>query len=167
MYILNHAEKTYNVLDLPIDISKHLPEGMGAAMAQMMQFKASVTPTDETRTIEGWKTRRYDIALTSQMVQIEMAAWVTKDLDFDYKSAQRMMLETKSMQPGMTSAVEEMSKIDGFMVAQDIVSTMMGANVKSSEQVISIEEENSPAGTYDPPAGYSQEELDFTKLMQR
>jgi hypothetical protein len=77
-----------------------------------------------------------------------------------------MYVHLNSLQPGMASAVEELAKIDGFVVAQESVITMMGNDIKSSEQALSIEKATAPAGTYDPPEGYTEKPFDFMASMK-
>ena len=45
--------------------------------------------------------------------------------------------------------------------------TMMGNEVGTSEKAISIEEIDPPAGTYDPPPGYTEKPFDFMAQVQR
>ncbi|MCP4900425.1 MAG: hypothetical protein GY906_25965 [bacterium] len=167
MFMINHVDKTYNALDVPVDMAKLMPPGMAEGMMQMMNFTATVTPTDETKTIDGRKAQRYDINLTSQMVQMKMTSWATKDVDFKFEWARDMALEMARMQPGMDSVLEEMSKIEGFVVAQDQVVSMMGNEMNNNEKVISITDANAPAGTYDPPADYTLKEFNFAEMMQQ
>jgi hypothetical protein len=60
-----------------------------------------------------------------------------------------------------------MSKIEGLVVEQQGVMTMMGNEVGTSEKALSIENVEAPAGTYDPPAGYTEKPFDFMAQMQR
>ncbi len=64
----------------------------------------------------------------------------------------------------------EMQKIDGYVVAQDAKMSMkfMGeTTVGSTDEVVSIEEVDAPAGTFAPPADYAREEFDFMASMQK
>ena len=74
-----------------------------------------------------------------------------------------------SLQPGMESMMEQMRRIDGYVVSQEANMSMkfMGeTTVGSSDVVKSIEKVDAPAGTYEPPAGYAREEFDFMETMQ-
>ena len=59
--------------------------------------------------------------------------------------------------------------IDGYVVDQKATVTMkmMGeTTIASSDTVISIEEMDSPAGTYEAPAGYERKEFNYMEMMQ-
>jgi hypothetical protein len=170
LLVVDHEAKTFSELKLPVDISSLMPPEMAAGMKKMMTFTATVTPTDETKVIGTWKTRRFDIKMSSPMVEMTSQVWVTKDVGFDIASFTRMGEQIMSMQPGMAGIAEELRKIDGFQVRQENVTTMtMGGNaeVRSSEEVVSVEDLPAPAGTYDPPAGYEKRSFDFQSMMRR
>ncbi|MCK7529247.1 MAG: hypothetical protein MZV64_72685 [Ignavibacteriales bacterium] len=52
-FMINHRDKSYVALPLPIDIVKVLPPEV-AQQAAMMQMTATVAPSPETRTIGPW-----------------------------------------------------------------------------------------------------------------
>ena len=60
-----------------------------------------------------------------------------------------------------------MTKIEGLVVEQKGVMTMMGNEVGTSEKTISIDDMAAPAGTYDPPADYTEKPFDFMARMQK
>ncbi len=166
MYIVNHGDKTYFELDLPIDISKMLPPGMAEQMMQMMKFDATVTPTQETKKVGPWTARRYDVSMKSAMMQMTSQVWSTTDLKLDFDAFKSMSEQIMLMQPGMADLVAEMGKIDGIQVASEGTMTMMGANVKMSERTVSVDEATPPPGTYEVPAGYAKQAFDFMKMQQ-
>ena len=170
LYVLNHDEKTYNTLDLPIDIKKFLPPGMAEQMMSMMTFEVTVTPVDETKMVGEWKARRYDVAMKSQMADIAMTMWATTDADFDKEAYYAMYEHLNSMSPGLEKMVDEMRKIDGLVIAEEGVTTMkvMGnTTIKRDSTASSIDDLDAPSGTYDPPADYTEKPFDFMGAMQR
>jgi hypothetical protein len=166
LYVIDHTTKTYHVLDLPIDLSKLVPPEMQPMLA-MMQFQVTVTPTDEQKQVGAWNARRYDMEMTSQMFSMKTTMWATKVAGYDPEAYNSMYVHLNSLQPGMADAVKEMSKIDGLVVEQNGVMTMMGNEVATSEKTVSIDNIAAPAGTYDPPAGYTEKPFDFMARMQR
>jgi hypothetical protein len=155
LYVINHAAKTYHVLDLPVDLATLVPPEMQPMLA-MMQFQVTVTPTEEYKQVGEWEARRYDMSMTSQMFSMESTMWATQVAGYDSQAFNSMYVHLNSLQPGMAEAVKEMSKIDGLVVEQEGVMNMMGNDVGTSEKTISIENIEAPAGTYDPPAGYTE-----------
>jgi hypothetical protein len=166
LYVINHSTQTYHVLDLPIDLSALVPPEM-QQMLTMMQFDVTVTPVDEHKQVGDWNARRYDMTMSSQMFTMNSTMWVTKVPGFDPSAFKAMYVHLNSLQPGMAEASEELGKVDGIVVEQKGVMTMMGNEVNTSEKAISIEDLEAPAGTYDPPAGYTEKPFDFMAQMQR
>lgn len=166
LYVIDHPSKTYNVLDLPVDLAALVPPEMQPMLA-MMQFEVTVTQTEEYKQVGEWKARRYDMSMTSQMFSMKSTLWATQVPGYDPQAFHSMYVHLNSLQPGMADAVKEMSKIDGLVVEQQGVMTMMGNEVGTSEKTISIDNIDAPAGTYDPPAGYTEKPFDFMERMQR
>ena len=166
LYVVDHTTKTYHVLDLPVDLSTLVPPEMQPMLA-MMQFEVTVTPTDEHKQVGEWNARRYDISMTSQMFSMKSTMWATKVAGYDPEAFNSMYVHLNSLQPGMADAVKEMGKIGGLVVEQQGLMTMMGNEVGTSEKTISIENIDAPAGTYDPPADYTEKPFDFMARMQR
>ena len=170
MIIVNNAKKTYSIIELPVDLEKFMPPGMAEQMTAMMTFEATVTATDEYKTIGEWKARRYDIEMTSQMMTMTATWWATTDVNLDQEAFGRMYEQVVSMQPGMADVSDEMRKIKGLVVEQDttITMTMMGDNsFQTSERTTAVEDLDPPPGTYDPPADYTEKDFDFMATMQK
>ncbi len=169
LLIVDHEAKTFSELKLPVDVASLMPPEMAAGMQKMMTFTAKVTPTDETKVIGKWKTRRFDITLSSPMLEMTSSVWTTKDVGFDIAAFTRMGEEILRMEPGMAGIAEELRKIDGFQIRQENVTKMtMGGNaeVRSSEEVVSVEDVSAPAGTYDPPADYQRRDFNYQSMMR-
>lgn len=166
LYLVDHDTKTYQVLDLPVDLSKLVPPEMQPMLA-MMQFDVTVTPTDEYKQVGSWDARRYDMVMNGQMFSMKTTMWVTKVQGYDPQAFNSMYVHLNSLQPGMAEAIKEMSKIEGLVVEQNGIMTMMGTEVGTSEQAVSIDRVAPPAGTYDPPADYTEKPFDFMERMQR
>jgi hypothetical protein len=170
LMVLHHDDKTYNTLDLPIDLTQFMPPGMADQVTAMMTFDVTVTPTDETKTVGTWKTRRYDVTMTSKMATSTMTMWVTKDAKFNQEAFYSMYEHLNSINPGLADMAKEMRKVEGLVVEQDSVTTMtiMGnVTIKRTEKATSIEDLAPPPGIYDPPADYTEKPFDFMGAMQR
>lgn len=165
LFVVNHSNKTYNVLDLPIDLTEMLPPEM-QPMLTMMVFEVKVEPTDEYKMIGDWNARRFNVTMTTQMMTITSTMWVSDFDGYDPKAFNEMYVHLNSLQPGMADAAAEMRKMNGLVVAQEGVMSMMGTEVKNSETAISIDNLKAPAGTYDPPAGYTEQPFDIMASMK-
>jgi hypothetical protein len=168
VYMVNHRSKSYVPLTIPIDIVKILPPEV-AAQAPMMQMTATVSPTTETRTIGAWRCLGYDVTLTMMGMPMTMRVWASTDvpatlLDFSAKVTPvflqgQMRLTDESM--------KEFAKIKGFQVATELTATVMGAEMRTTTEVVEIVEKPAPAGTFEPPAGYAQKATLSMQDLQR
>lgn len=170
MIIVNHTDQTYSVVDLPLNVSSYLPPQMAEQMMAMMKLDVTVTPTDEHKKIGDWNARRYNMTMSSQMMSMEATMWATTDVKLDTQTYRKMFADILSLQPGADAMGEEMAKVDGLVVVQNSTMTMaMAGNttIASTEKVTSVEKGDPPAGTYDPPEGYTEKPFDFMNLMQQ
>lgn len=159
LLIVNHEEQTYSVLDLPIDLAKLLPPGMGE-VPEAWRLAAEVTAGEERREIGEWKTRRYTVEVTNPMgMAVRTELWTTTDLDIDFGLYHRLVRQLQSMQPGANELAAEMAKVEGFPVLQETTVDIQGGTVKTREELVSIEEKAPPADAYGPPEGYRRTEL--------
>jgi len=170
LIIVDHTEKTYSILDLPINLESLMPAGMAEQMKAMMTFEVTVAPAGESKTVGEWKTQRFDMKMTSKMMTMEATLWASKHPAFDQDAYYRMAQHVASLQPGMAEVTKEMQKVEGLVVEQEgmMTMTMMGdITVKTSERTTSIEEVDPPSGIYDPPADYTEKPFDFMAQMQK
>ncbi len=169
LYLVNHGDKTYNELDLPIDLAKIAPE-MAAMMEQMtgqMKFDISVVPTEETKEINGYKAKLSKIVMKNSMgMDMETNIWTTSEIDINPKIWHRMAEEMARMSmPGIADIMKKVGEIDGFPVLTETVVNMMGQKMTSREEVVSVEQGSPPKGLYSPPADYALESFDAGGMM--
>ncbi len=139
MYIINHNDSTYAVVDLSVDLNTLLPPGMADQMMKMMQFDVTVTATDETKKIGEWNARRYDMKMTSKMMNMDSVLWASKDTPVDVEQWVDLYGEVMRLQPGMQAMIDKIATIDGFIVAQEATMSMSFAadtKVGSSDRVV-------------------------------
>lgn len=164
MYFVHTADKTYSVVDLPVDMKKILPadaapyiEGMAASM------KVTLTPTTETKKIKDWNTTKYTMTTTMQMGPMPMTmthdVWVTKDVTIS--GASDLYCSVLSMAPGGAAIIAEYKKIEGFPILTEKTISMMGNDTKSKDEVTSIESKDAPEGSYDVPKDFKEKPFDF------
>jgi len=163
--MVNHANKTYVEMALPLDMSQYLPP----QMAQMMSAtKVTVTPKGTTQRINQWNCDGYDVLMDMGMMKMNIAIWATTDVPFDWAQVQEK-LSSQVMKASMRlddAALAEFKKIKGYQVKADIAMELMQSQMKASTTVTEISPKPAPAGTYDVPAGYTKQDKltmqDFT-----
>ena len=167
-YMVNHRTKSYVPMAIPIDIVKILPPEV-AAQAPMMQMTATVTPTGETRTIGAWRCTGYDVALTMMGMPMKLRVWASTDVPaalLDY-SAKVTPVFLQGQMRLTAESMKEFAKIQGFQVATELTAAVMGAEMRTTTEVVEIVEKPAPAGTFEPPAGYAQKATLSLQDLQR
>ena len=175
MYVFNHEEKTY--FEMPMDFAKAMDKAMDGSdeakngemakfmqMAQgMMKFEITVTPTNETKTINKWKCKKYNQEVKMGMGPVNSEIWATEELKMDYQLYAQFSTAMMSMQPGFkdsfSKAMKEMEKIKGVPVLTKTNMKMMGMEMKSSQELLEFKEGTAPKGTFDIPKGYKKTEM--------
>ena len=162
LYFVNNAEKTYSAIDLPIDFNKLVGPEMAPMMEQMaamMGGSAKVTPTDKAGSFAGFdcKFSRADVDMS--MMKMTMDMCLSEKLPVDYRRYQSMVESRAELLPS-TKWMKELAKLQGFPVRSDSTTTVMGKSFKSYQELVSSEEKAAPAGTYEPPAGYTEKAFD-------
>ncbi len=170
LYLVDHESKTYSELALPIDLRKMMPPGseaMADQIAEGMKLTVQVTAKDETRKVNQWNTKRYDVAVQSAMgMKIATTLWVSKEVD-GYASMNRLAAAMASLQPGSAAWVRELEAIDGYPVLQESSVDALGAKFGTREELVSVETKDAPAGTFEPPAGYTAQPYNPIAGMSR
>jgi len=125
-------------------------------MGKMMNVSATVTPATETKQIGKWNCTKYLISSTMPMTTIETISWNSTDITIDYGTYAKMTNFASAMMPGFGEMTKEFQKIKGFPVYSESVTTMMGKEIKSTEELIEISDKAAPAGMYDIPSGFKK-----------
>ena len=163
LYFVNHDAKTYSTIDLPFTFEQIVPEEMAPMMEMMMKTMAAsttVTPTDRTGEYAGFSCKFSKVNVSMGMMQMAMDICSTEKLPIDvtrYKALQEMQGE---LAPNAQWIKDMAEKIKGFPVRSETSTTVMGKVVGSTSELKKVEERTSPAGHYDPPAGYKEVKYD-------
>ena len=138
MYMVSHNEKAYNVVDLPFDRNKMIPsedKEMAGQMMQMFKMTITVTDTGETKKIGRWNCKKY-LMVMQGMMGASTEIWTTKDIKIDYNTYQTFTDTLMSVNPMFKDMMEEMKKVQGFKVYSVTTVNMMGAKVKTTEELV-------------------------------
>jgi hypothetical protein len=147
IYLLNHADKTYAEVAAP-DLQK--PAAAGVA-----QMKVQVTETRDAKKVGNWQARKYKVEISSpEGLHLDTTIWASKDIA-GYQAYGKLSSVLAALQTGSAEWSRKMQQIDGFPVIQESDVDMGGSRFKTREELVSAETKDAPAGTYDPPAGYT------------
>jgi hypothetical protein len=173
MYLINHAEMEYrempfsetsDLLTAAIsgtglsDEDKAEAQKMMKRFAQMMAPKITVKATGEMQKIKNWNCKKYIMTTKMMGTTSTSEVWATEDIKIDYELYSTLMLSMMPKTPGLEKMQEEMRKIKGLTVLSSGTTSMMGADVKSTQELLEVAEKSAPAGTYEVPSGYKKQE---------
>jgi hypothetical protein len=103
LYLLDHTEKTYSEIALPITLARLAPKGqedMVKQVEKMMEIDAQVTPTQETRKIGQWNTRKVLVSIKSAMgMTINTTMWISPEVE-SYRALNQLAAQALALQPG-------------------------------------------------------------------
>lgn len=163
VFVVNHENKTYSVLDLPVDMMAMLPEASRQQMEPMMkkmEMTATVEPTGERKEINGWSARLYNVSLSNQIgMKIASKVWASTDVGVDLGTFREMSKTMASLQPGFGAAADKLLEIEGVPVLMESDVQMMGSQFSSNEELVSASNQDAPAGTYEVPEGYTEQQF--------
>jgi len=172
MYMINHAEMKYrempysetgDILTAAIsgsdlsDEEKAQAQKMMKGFAQMMQPKVSVKETGETQKIKNWKCKKYIMTMKMMGITSTSEIWATEDIKIDYELYMTLGLAMMPKTPGLDKMLEVMKKIKGLTVLSTGTTSMMGTDVKTTQELLEVSKKSAPAGTYEVPEGYKKE----------
>jgi hypothetical protein len=169
MYFLKHASKQYGVL--PLDLNEMIDQAMEGeseedaeaakemANSMMGSVKVTVTPTDSTKKIRDWDAKKYDVDMSIMMMNLKQEIWATEDVDFDWTLYHAVASGMMAMMPGGANVIHEMMKVEGVPVLSVTTGNVMGAQMKSSTELLEAEQKDAPAGIYEIPEGYTKVEM--------
>lgn len=168
-YMIYHKKKTYIELKLPLDMSQYLPAEASQMLQMIGEISITVTPTGETQKIKEWKCDGYDINMSMMMMNLKMKVWACPDVPIDWKKFSEKMLQMANpTMPLSEKAIQEFMKIKGFQIKTEMSMSMMGADMKSYQEVVELMEKSAPAETYSAPAGYTkQNKLSMEDMRRR
>lgn len=151
LYVVNHQDKTYSELSLPLDLQK-----LGASQ-DVLKTTVQVKPSNETKKIRSWSARRVEVGVSNAAgLKLDGTLWVSKDVE-GYAALNRMAVSMAALQPGGANLARQLEEIGGFPVVQETDVEMNGSRFKTREELVSVETKAAPAGLYEPPAGYAKE----------
>jgi hypothetical protein len=133
MCSLDPGSKTYSELNLN-DIPGLPPGASAADREKMMQFMGGlemrVTPTDETKVIEGYQCRKYLL----NMMMLRGVYWVSKDVkgyrELRALGTRMMSISEKNPMFRQMNVAGMIDKLDGFPVRTE--NSLMGGTVVST-----------------------------------
>jgi hypothetical protein len=170
MFILDHNQQEY--VKLSIGSMNEIFESMGldtadqqaaAAIAMMQNMMAgmsmTVTPTEESREVQGYNCTKYEVALDLKTTQVNSEVWATQDLKVDMPTYFKLTHSMIAMFPFFQEAMTEWQKIKGVPVLTVTDMQMQGTSTKTTTELLEVKQADPPPGTYKLPEDYKETEV--------
>jgi hypothetical protein len=171
MYMIDHSEMRYT--EMPIDSKGDIfssaisasdmsdeeqaeAKKMMAGFATMMKPKVTVTETGETQKIKNWNCKKYDMTMSMMGMTTKSEVWASEDIKIDYELYRNLNFSLLGQTQGIEDMMKEMEKIKGIVVMSTGSMSMMGTDVKSTQELVEVAEKSAPKGTYDVTEGYKK-----------
>ena len=159
VFILNHVDKTFSEMNLPVKLEESLTTE-AKQIIRVMKISSSVTETKETKVIKGWKSQKFSADISISMMGMDMPMtmeiWASKETGINLKTFRKFYAVLLSMNPFTKDLAEELKKIEGYPVLTKISMRVKGVETESLEEVITVEENKAPKGIYDLPSEYTR-----------
>lgn len=166
VYMVDHSKKSY--AKIPLSVLTNPEQMMGAkdkeeaqamaAMMQSMSAKVTITLTEETKKIRNWNAKKYIVEIKMPMGSTKSELWASEEVNIDVELFRSVTNALKSFMPGYSDVMKEMKKIKGISVLSNDESQMMGVAVKTRTELLECAKKDAPAGIYDVPKGYKEED---------
>ncbi|MBN1295876.1 DUF4412 domain-containing protein [bacterium] len=122
-------------------------------MVDQMLASMQVTPIDETKEINGWNCKKYNVTIMGSTMEY----WVTKDIKNyreleQYIEKYKKVFEKNPLLKNISTGFEMQKKIDGFPIRT--INKMMGMEIIST--VTKIEDKKIDESIYSVPEGFTK-----------
>jgi hypothetical protein len=158
LYHINHTNKTFSIMDLPLNLEGSLPPE-ARQIFQVMTMTSTLTKTTDAQSIREWASQRYmvdiDISLMGLNIPMTMEIWVSKETGINMKSFRQFYEALLSMNPFTKGLIDMIQELEGYPVLTLITMSVEGRKTHSREEIISIEDKKAPKYIYDIPEGYT------------
>lgn len=157
---LDHENKAYVELTLPLKLEVLLTEREKACMRQFPQAflgpVATVTTTDERRTIAGYEARKVRVEWDNFVgLAFEEERWITKGLPRQAGLYSDLVRHRAALNPAYRSWIEEALAVGGYpLESKRTLRNSLGSQVVR-QRFVSLTEVDPVEARYLPPADYS------------
>jgi hypothetical protein len=157
---MNLSDSTYAATELPLDWAGLVS---GETLEFLNRYKrfGEVRQTPETKTINGWLCRAYDIESwliveDGRYSEREERVWMSKDLPLDWPLFDGTHRDLLVLLNYHDDFISKLLEIEGFSVAVETKTYMQGFSVSSYQRVVEVRETAPPPGLCGIPDGFTK-----------
>ena len=168
--IVNIKDETYIEARLPLDMSCIIPDSLCRAF-ESRKMTGTVNKTDVKKEILEKSCDTYDFTFWSVKADrpnpLKMTVWATKDVPVNLESYNELLENLRIFHNRDKRLQEELRKIEGIQLGNEIVYKQTLAKKKFFEQSIVLSEKKPEEDVYSIPDGFkNKEKLDFHDIVE-
>jgi hypothetical protein len=153
-------DSSFATAALPFDWSKLVGKETLAFLTRYVR-RGEIVETTETKTIGGWKCRRFDVATwidveDGRYDEREEKVWVSSDVPIDWDLQRRTARDALKLANYDDALIEALTKIDGLSVEVEARAYVRGFSVNSYERIVEAADSPPPPGMYEVPPGFRE-----------
>jgi hypothetical protein len=169
LYLLNRGARTFSVVSLPCNLREFFPPDDVQSKPFLRVLDAvhneiTVTPTEETREINGWPTRLYRIEMRGARASVFSETWATDAAPIDDQLYRDLVSAIMGIHPATYQLVAHLNQIDGITVLDEQRIQRPHMEMISIRELVTVREAEPPAGIYDPPSDYTETPFNPARL---
>jgi hypothetical protein len=159
---INSADSTYIEASLPFELSTLMAEA-DASRLLMFQTVGEVGEIDSTSTFAAWACGGYGVHTWipyegTKYNEEEGIVWTTVEVPFDLDLYSSVNAHILRMRNYTEELIEQYMTMQGYPIYTSTDRYIKGFGVKSTDEVVTITQEEPPAGIYSVPDGFEKKD---------
>jgi hypothetical protein len=162
--LIDHESKTYTMLEVGKETGGYAVKTRYRAfeppkeLQELSRQESAVTASDATRKVGSWNASLHKVSVTNKMSGgSDFEWWTSSELKLDDRPYRTLLVLLAGIAPMAVDGdwLKTIVELPGFPVLFQRNQKLPDTVAKTTQQLASVEEKAAPAGTYDPPAGYT------------
>jgi len=163
---VNFSEKFFVKISLPMNLSSHVDQQLLENLKQY-QINGNVKITGQKKVFLKKNCDEYSVSewimfQDQRFYDRERTLLVTDDIPLDWKLLNELYAWIRSFFKPMESYQKELKKVNGFILASDVVRFQEGDQVKYNFKVLEIKQKKAPEFIFDIPKNFKKKDK-FTR----
>lgn len=151
MYVIFPEERSYYESTIPFQFPPEMQQ-----MMQVLNPQVTVTPTADTRVVNGWSATLTKVGIKMMGQDVAMDMWMSPEVDVSADQVRKLTQAMFSANPAFAELGSKMAALEGYPVRVESRVSVMGSSFGSWQEVQKVERRAAPEGTFEVPAGYKK-----------
>ena len=172
LWIIDHPSRTYQEIDLPVELEAYVPEESRSAAAQLLALLTANTEVERSGEMEQvgpWNVQRWQAHVIFPLAGSadEYDFWLTADLDYDMGAYEALLRAVNGLDPKTRSWYGKIVDLDGIVVRSEARKGLgQSLRVTATSELETVTEKEVPEAFYEVPGGYRQVPFRFEARLK-